>query len=101
MSANEPLAGVAVYLLAVAVSLALWSRASGSTSTDTGRRSAADLTLTGVGTASAVVFPGLVAADGLGVFSWGPTTAGVACAVAALYAVYGLVSVGRLGVQRA
>jgi len=38
---------------------------------------------------SAVVFPTLVALDALGHYEWGPTTAGVAWTVAALYVTYG------------
>lgn len=97
---SRPLVGVAVYAVAAILAGALWTRTADSRGSD-GTRSPADLTLAGVGLLSAVVFPALVAADAFGYFAWGPTSAGVAIAVAALYAVYGVVSLGWKGVASA
>ncbi|PSQ42651.1 DUF2178 domain-containing protein [Halobacteriales archaeon SW_7_68_16] len=59
------------------------------------KRAAGDVTLALIGMASAVVFPGLVLAAGLGYFTWTPLAAGIAFAVAGLYAVYGVVALSQ------
>ncbi|PSP57486.1 hypothetical protein BRC82_00635 [Halobacteriales archaeon QS_1_67_19] len=45
------------------------------------------------GVLSAIAFPVLVALDALGLYEWGPMTAGIAWAVAILYVTYGAMSV--------
>ena len=95
---TRPLVGVAAYVIAVTAVLVLSSvgdtEALAGESTDAA--SPADLTLGGLGVVSAVVFPGLVAADGLGYFSWTALTTGVAFSVAGLFGLFGLVSLAIL-----
>ena len=89
-AATRPLVGVGVYVVAVAAALGL-----GAVTGEYPERSAdtpAEQTLAVVGLASAVVFPALTAAYGLGYFAWGPLSAGVAFSVAGLFTLYGAVS---------
>lgn len=95
-SASRPLVGVAVYVAAATAGLALWYNSGASTDGDLGEGSAADVTLAVVGISAAVVFPGLVAADGLGYFTWSGLTTGIAFSVAGLFLVYGAVSLWTL-----
>jgi hypothetical protein len=95
-SASRPLVGVAVYVAAATASAALWYRSGGGTDGDLEEGSPADSTLALVGMSAAVVFPALVAADGLGYFAWSGLTTGIAFSVAGLFAVYGVVSLWTL-----
>jgi hypothetical protein len=99
---TRPLVGVAAYVIAVTAALVLSS--AGDTEAFAGESidaaSPADVTLGGLGVASAVVFPGLVAADGLGHFSWTALTTGVAFSVAGLFGLFGLVSLTILFHER-
>lgn len=97
-SSSRPLVGATVYVAATLASLVLWYRADSeaSASNDLREASPADTTLAVLGIASAVVFPGLVAADGLGYFTWTSLTAGIAFTVAGVYVVFGAVSLLRL-----
>ncbi len=91
LSSSRPLVGVALYVVAAAASLGLWHRADPGPPVGDGvdGASPADTTLGVLGIASAVVFPALVAADGLGYFTWTGLTTGVAFAVAGVYLVFG------------
>lgn len=97
-SASRPLVGVAVYAVALTGALLLWRTTGGeiSKTEEFGAATPGDKTLWALGMASAVVFPALVAADGLGYFSWSGLTAGIALAVAGLYAVFGAFSLWEL-----
>jgi len=97
-SASRPLVGVAVYAVALTGALVLWHTTGGETSKteEFSAASPGDKTLWGLGLASAVAFPALVAADGLGYFTWSGLTAGIAFTVAGLYIVYGLISLWEL-----
>ena len=94
LSSSRPLAGVAGYVLFGGTGVILQSHTEDDSTGSLRPRTPAGITLTLIGLASAVVFPALVAADGLGYFTWTPLTVGVALSVAVLYAVYGFVSVG-------
>lgn len=89
-AATRPLVGVGVYV--VAVGGALGHAAVTGRYPERRAETPADRTLALVGMASAVVFPALTAAYGLGMFTWTPLTAGVAFSVAGLFALYGAVS---------
>lgn len=91
LSASRPLVGVALYLVAAAASLVLWYGAGPEPPVGGGvaEASPADATLGSLGVASAVVFPALVAADGLGYFTWTGLTTGIALTVAGVYLVFG------------
>ncbi len=97
-SPSRPLVGVSLYVVAAVASLALWRRADSEASAGdgVGGGSPADATLGVLGIASAVGFPALVAADGLGYFTWTGLTAGVALTVAAVYVVFGGISLWEL-----
>lgn len=98
-SASRPLVGVAVYAVALAGALLLWRTTGGSERSKTAEFRTAtpgDKTLWTLGMASAVGFPTLVAADGLGYFTWSGLTAGIAFAVAGLYTVFGAFSLWEL-----
>jgi hypothetical protein len=97
-SASRPLIGVAVYAATLTGALLLWRTTGGETSKTEEFRAASpgDKTLWGLGMASAVGFPALVAADGLGYFTWSGLTAGIAFTVAGLYAVFGAFSLWEL-----
>lgn len=97
-SASRPLIGVAVYVATLTGALLLWRTAGGEISKTAEFRAASsrDKTLWALGMASAVGFPALVAADGLGYFTWSDLTAGIAFTVAGLYAVFGAVSLWEL-----
>lgn len=97
-SASRPLVGVAVYVVALTGALLLWRTTGGETSKSEAFRAATagDKTLWALGMVSAVGFPALVAADGLGYFSWSGVTAGIALAVAGVYIVFGTISVWEL-----
>jgi hypothetical protein len=97
-SASRPLIGVAVYAVTLTGALLLWRTTGGETSKTEEFRAASpgDKTLWGLGMASAVGFPALVAADGLGYFTWSGLTAGIAFTVAGLYAVFGAFSLWEL-----
>jgi hypothetical protein len=101
-STARPLVGVAVYVAAAVTSVAVWSWTDSETSVseDFGEASPADTTLGILGMASAVVFPALVAADGLGYFTWTALTAGGAVTVAGIFVVFGVVSLLSVGYQR-
>jgi hypothetical protein len=90
-AATRPLVGVGVYVVAVAAALGL-AAATGEYPDTVGEGTAADRTLALVGMASAVVFPALTAAYGLGQFTWTPLSAGVALSVAGLFTLYGAIS---------
>jgi hypothetical protein len=97
-SASRPLIGVAVYAVALTGALLLWRTTGGEISKTEEFKAASpgDKTLWALGMAAAVGFPALVAADGLGYFSWSGLTAGIAFAVAGLYAVFGVASLWEL-----
>lgn len=97
-SASRPLVGVTLYVVAAVASLALWRRADSEAAAGdgVGEASPADATLGVLGIASAVVFPALVAAEGLGYFTWTALTAGVALTVAGVYVVFGGFSLWEL-----
>jgi hypothetical protein len=95
LSATRPLAGVAGYILFGGPAAIIRFRRDAGTVGDSRPRTPAESTLTLIGLASAVVFPALVAADGLGYYSWTPVTVGIAVSVAVLYAVYGVVTAGH------
>jgi hypothetical protein len=90
-STSRPLTGVALYTAAVTGAVLLWRTTGGEKSKIEEFRAASpgDKTLWAVGMASAVGFPALVAADGLGYFKWSGLTAGIAFAVAGLYVIFG------------
>lgn len=90
-AATRPLLGAGVYAVAVAAALGLGA-ATGEYPDPEPASSPAERTLAVVGLASAVGFPTLVAADGLGYFSWGPLSAGLAFGVAGLFALYGAIA---------
>lgn len=93
LSGSRPLVAVAVYGLAAMGSLAVLHWSGTSLDTDFGGRSSADATLDIVGMAAAVVFPALVAADGLGYAVWSEIATGIAYCVAGIFTVYGIISV--------
>lgn len=97
-AATRPLLGVAVYAVAATTSMMLWYTADPETPIrgDIRKSSPADATLAGLGLVSAVFFPGLVAADGLGYYTWSEFTAGIAMTVAGVFVVFGAVSLWRL-----
>jgi hypothetical protein len=97
-SASRPLVGVAVYVVALTGALLLWRTTGGEISKSEAFRTATagDKTLWALGMGSAVGFPALVAADGLGYLSWSGVTAGIALAVAGVYIVFGSISVWEL-----
>jgi hypothetical protein len=97
-SASRPLIGVGVYVVALIGALLLWRTIGGGTSetAEFKRASPADKTLWVLGMASAVGFPALVAADGLGYFTWSGLTTGIAFTVAGLYVAFGAVSLWEL-----
>jgi hypothetical protein len=90
-SASQPLIGVAFYTVAVTGAVLLWRKTGGEKSKIEEFRAASpgDKTLWAVGMASAIGFPILVAADGLGYFNWSGLTAGIGFAVASLYVIFG------------
>ena len=90
-SASRPLIGVAFYTAAATGALLLWRTTEGEKSKIEEFRAASpgDKTLWAVGMASAIGFPILVAADGLGYFNWSGLTAGIGFAVASLYVIFG------------
>jgi hypothetical protein len=95
-SASRPLVGAAVYAVAAVAAVGFWYVGDGTADTDFGEASPADSTLGLLGMSAAVVFPALVAADGLGHFEWTAFTAGIACTFAGVFVVYGVVSLGAL-----
>jgi hypothetical protein len=97
-SASRPLIGVAVYAVAWVVALFVWRTTGGQTTKAEEFRAATpgDKTLWALGMASAVGFPALVAADGLGYFTWSELTAGIALTVAGFYLVFGAFSLSEL-----
>jgi len=95
---SRPLVAVGGYAMLIGTAgLGLYVTGRDSDQSDDGIQNwaAGDITLALVGMASGVVFPGLVLAAGLGYFSWTPLAAGIAFAVAGLYAVYGVVALSR------
>jgi hypothetical protein len=101
-SASRPLIGVAVYGAALTGALLLWRKTGGeiSKTEEFNAASPGDKTLWALGMASAVGFPALVAADGLGYFTWSGLTAGIAFTVAGLYVVFGAVSLWELSREK-
>lgn len=97
-SASRPLIGVSVYAVALTGALLIWRRTGGQTAKTEDFRAATpgDKTLWALGMASAVGFPSLVAADGLGYFTWSGLTAGIAFTVAGVYVVFGAFSLWEL-----
>jgi hypothetical protein len=97
-SASRPLIGVAVYVVAFTGALLLWRRTGGQTAKaeDFRATTPGDKTLWALGIASAVGFPALVAADGLGYFTWSALTVGIAFTVAGFYVVFGIFSLWEL-----
>jgi len=90
-AADRPLVGVGVYAAAMVGVVAVQSRAETTVFDERDEaiaKEAAQLTLTVFGWASAVVFPALTLAWGLGYFEWGPATSAVALSVAVLYLTY-------------
>ncbi|WP_058984450.1 DUF2178 domain-containing protein [Halobacterium sp. CBA1132] len=88
---NRPLVGVGVYAAAMVAVVAVQWRADATIFDERDEaiaQEAAQLTLTVFGWASAVVFPALTVAWGLGSFDWGPATSAVALSVAVLYLTY-------------
>jgi hypothetical protein len=94
LSPSRPLAGVAGYVLLGGAGAVVRSRSGAGPSSDARPQTPAGVTLALIGLASAVVFPALVTAEGLGHFTWTPLSTGVALAVAVLYAIYGVVAAG-------
>jgi hypothetical protein len=97
-AASRPLIGVTVYGVALTGALLFWRTTGGETPKTEEFKTASpgDKTLWALGMASAVGFPALVAADGLGYFTWSGLTAGIAFTVAGLYVVFGAVSLWEL-----
>jgi len=96
-AATRPLVGVAAYVVAAAAALVLWRRTDSTAAAgDDSEPSPAEATLGVLGVASAVVFPALVAADGLGYFAWTELTAGIALAAAGTFVVFGAFSLREL-----
>lgn len=91
-SITRPLLGTSVYAVAALGVLAVQYRKAGQFLQLSGISDAppGEVTLVVVGLASAVVFPALTAAWGLGYFTWTPVTAGVGFAVAGLFVLYGI-----------
>ncbi len=90
-AADRPLVGVGIYAVAMVGVVAVQSRAETTVFDERDEaiaEEAAQLTLTVFGWASAVVFPALTVAWGLGRFEWGPATSAVALSVAVLYLTY-------------
>jgi hypothetical protein len=88
---ERPLVGVGVYVVAIAGSVAVQSRAERPVfdeRDDAIMRDAAQWTLTLFGWASAGVFPALTVAWGLGVFEWQPWSTAIAMFVAVLYLTF-------------
>ncbi|CQH62288.1 DUF2178 family protein [Halobacterium hubeiense] len=88
---NQPLVGVGVYAVAMVGVVAVQFRADTTVFDERDEaiaEEAAQLTLTVFGWASAVVFPALTLAWGLGHFEWGPGARAIAFGVAALYLTY-------------
>jgi len=92
LSAPRPLLGTGIYTVAALGVLAIQYRNTGNALQLSGINEAppGEITLVVVGLASAVVFPALTAASGLGYFTWTPVAAGVAFAVAGLFVLYGV-----------
>jgi hypothetical protein len=95
LAPTRPLVGAGVYVVAAVIAAVVWSRTEDGSTTPNRSRSPADTTPSVLGLTAAVVFPGLVAASGLGYFTWTPLTAGVGLAVAAVFVLYGTVALGR------
>jgi hypothetical protein len=95
LSNARPLLGVAGYIIFGGAVVVIQSQRDAAFASGARPQTPAEITLTLIGLTSAMVFPGLVAADGLGVFSWTPVSVGIALTVAVLYAIYGIVSVGH------
>lgn len=91
-AASRPLFGAGVYAVTALGVLAIQYRSTGKflELSGIGEAQPGEITLVVVGLTSAVVFPVLVAASGLGYFAWTPVAAGVALAVAGLYILYGI-----------
>lgn len=97
---GRPLLGVGAYGLALIVAAGAQLQADASVfdeRDETISREAASQTLTVLGLSSAVVFPALTAAWGLGRFEWQPWSTAIALFVAVLYLTYGgfAVVIGR------
>jgi uncharacterized membrane protein len=97
---ERPLIGVAVYVLAVAGTVAIQYRTPEPVfdeRDETNSKEAAQWTLTLFGWCSAGVFPALTAAWGLGLFEWKLWSTSIALFVAVLYLTYGafLVALSR------
>ncbi|WP_424016862.1 hypothetical protein ACOZ4N_13360 [Halorientalis pallida] len=95
LAPTRPLVGAAVYAVAALLAAAVRFATDDGSDTPNRARSPADTTLAVGGLAAAVVFPGLVAATGLGYFTWTPLTAGIGLTIAAVFVLYGAVTVGR------
>lgn len=91
-SINRPLLGSGIYAIGVLGVLGIQYRNTGQFLQLSGISEAppGEITLAVVGLSSAVVFPVLVAASGLGYFSWTPLSAGVAFTIAGLFGLYGV-----------
>jgi hypothetical protein len=92
LSTNRPLVGAGVYAAAAVGVLAIQYRNTGQflRLSGIGEAPPGEITLVVVGLASAIVFPALTAASGLGYFTWTPVVAGVGFAVAGLFVLYGM-----------
>jgi len=91
-SITYPLLGSGIYAIAALGVLAIQYRNTGQVLqlSGIGEAPPGEITLVVVGLTSAVVFPALVAASGLGYFTWTPLVAGVGFAVAGLFVLYGI-----------
>lgn len=88
---DRPLVGAGVFAVAMVAVVGVQSRAETTVFDERDEaiaQEAAQITLTVFGWASAVVFPALTVAWGLGHFEWGPGTRAVALSVTALYLTY-------------
>jgi uncharacterized membrane protein len=97
---ERPLVGVAAYVLAMVGAAVAQSRTDAPVfdeRDETTSRDAAQWTLTLLGVSSAVVFPALTVAWGLGRFEWQAWSTAIALFVAVLFLIYGafLLALGR------
>jgi len=91
-SVTHPLLGSGIYVVTALGVLLIQHRNTGRflQLSGIGEAPPGEITLVVVGLTSAVVFPALVAASGLGYFTWTPLMAGIGFAVAGLFVLYGI-----------
>ncbi len=90
---GKPLVGAGSYALGVIAAMVVWYRYPGKMFDERDsevHRKASGQTLTLIGYASAVFFPALTAASGLGYYTWSPASTTTALLVAGIYLLYGL-----------